>query len=630
MTYLRPMNILSVEELKKSFGDRVLFEGLTFGMAEREKVALVARNGTGKTSLLRILSGEENPDSGRVVTRNGLRVGYLKQEPHFPEGVQIMQWLLSLDHPLLKAVLRYKDSIELPEKADDMADSLAEMDRLNAWDTESRLTAILDKLNLKDIHAVVDNLSGGQKKRLALAGLLLTEPDFLILDEPTNHLDLDMIEWLEEWLKDAPFALLMVTHDRYFLEAICTTIYELDEGELYKYEGNYSYYLEKKEERMLSMASNIEKAKNIYRRELEWMRSTPQARTGKSKSRIDSFKKVKSDAHRKVQQKSVEIDVKMERLGSKILELHKVVKSYPNLPILNSFSYTFKRGDRIGMVGKNGVGKSTFLRLITEAEDIDGGKIVKGETVRFGYYRQDGMNISDDKRVIEVIKDIAEVIPLAKGKTMTASQLLERFLFEGDQQYTFVHKLSGGEKRRLYLLTILMANPNFLILDEPTNDLDILTLNVLEEFLLEFSGCLIIVSHDRYFLDKLTNHLFVFKGGGEVKDFNGNYLEYREELKIEEAKRKEAQKLYSAPKKEAPKQVKEKTKLSFKEEREFESLTEELEKMEKRKAEIAAIFESPNVSPEEIAELSIEMNELSDKLDEAELRWLELSEYKEL
>lgn len=621
------MNILSVEQLAKSFGERSLFDGLTFGLSEREKVALVARNGTGKTSLLRILSGEEMPDSGRVVTRKDLKVGYLKQEPVFPEGVEIMEWLLTLDHPLLKAVLRYKDSLLHPDKGEEMTASLAEMERLNAWDTESKLTAILDRLDLKDIHAKVDLLSGGQKKRLALAGLLLTEPDFLILDEPTNHLDLDMIEWLEEWLKEAPFALLMVTHDRYFLEAICDTIYELDEGELYKYEGNYSYYLEKKEERVQTQRSNIEKAKNIYRRELDWIRSTPQARTGKSKSRIDAFKKVKSDAHKQVQNKQVEIDVKMERLGSKILELHNVKKAYGELPILNKFSYTFKRGDRIGLVGKNGVGKSTFLRMITGAEEIDGGKIITGETVRFGFYRQDGMTLNDDKRVIEVIKEIAEVIPLAKGKTMTASQLLERFLFEGDQQYTYVSKLSGGEKRRLYLLTLLMANPNFLILDEPTNDLDILTLNVLEEFLFEFQGCLIIVSHDRYFLDKLTNHLFIFKGKGEVKDFNGNYLEYRAELKIEQEKKREAKKLYAEPKEKDTRPKREKTKLSYKEEREFEALTEEIEQLENRKAEIAGIFESPDISPEEIAELSIEMNKVSERLDEAEMRWLELSEY---
>lgn len=621
------MNILSVEQLAKSFGERSLFDGLTFGLAEREKVALVARNGTGKTSILKILAGEEMPDSGRVVTRKDLKVGYLKQEPIFPEGVEIMEWLLTLDHPLLKAVLRYKDALLNPDAESEMTASLAEMERLNAWDTESKLTAILDRLDLKDIHASVDLLSGGQKKRLALAGLLLTEPDFLILDEPTNHLDLDMIEWLEEWLKEAPFALLMVTHDRYFLEAICETIYELDEGQLYKYEGNYSYYLEKKEERVQSQRANIEKAKNIYRRELDWIRSTPQARTGKSKSRIDAFKKVKSEAHKQVQNKQVEIDVKMERLGSKILELHNVRKAYEDLPILNKFSYTFKRGDRIGLVGKNGVGKSTFLKMITGTEEIDGGKIITGETVRFGFYRQDGMVLNEDKRVIEVVKEIAEVIPLAKGKSMTASQLLERFLFEGDQQYTYVSKLSGGERRRLYLLTLLMANPNFLILDEPTNDLDILTLNVLEEFLFEFQGCLIIVSHDRYFLDKLTNHLFIFKGRGEVKDFNGNYLEYRAELKIEEEKKREAKKLYTEPKEKDNRPKREKTKLSYKEEREFEALTDEIEKLEKRKAEIAGIFESPNVTPEEIADLSVEMTQVSERLDEAEMRWLELSEF---
>lgn len=624
------MNILSVENLRKSYGERVLFEGLTFGLNEGEKVALIAKNGTGKSSLLQILAGLDAADTGRVVTRKNLRMGYLPQDPEFPAGATVEQWLYTADHPLIKAILKYEECLEHPENHDALNESLAEMDRLNAWDAEAKVKSILTQLKLPHGDALIEPLSGGQKKRVALAKLLIEEPDFVVLDEPTNHLDLDMIEWLENWLAEAPFALLMVTHDRYFLESVCDVIVELDEGIFYKYEGNYSYYLEKKEERIQQTQANIDKANNLFRRELEWIRRTPSARTGKSKSRIQNFDDIKKSASRQIKNDQVQLEVKMERLGSKILEMHRVKKSYgPLKPILNNFSYTFKRGDRIGLVGKNGVGKSTFLRMITGEEEIDGGKIITGETVRFGFYKQDGLQLAEDKRVIEVVKDIAEVIPLAKGRSLTAGQLLERFLFEGDQQYTYVSKLSGGEKRRLYLLTILMANPNFLILDEPTNDLDLLTLNVLEDFLLDFEGCLVIVSHDRYFLDKLTNHLFVFEGGGEIKDYNGSTMEWRVEQKEREIRAKEAQKLYrvEADKPEVKKPSKEKTKLSYKEEREFEALTAEIESLEKRKAEIVDAFENPNGTEVDFDALSQEMSTLTARLEDAEMRWLELSEY---
>lgn len=620
------MNILSVENISKSFGERTLFSKLTFGIAAGEKVALIAKNGTGKTSLLKMLNREETPDVGQVTFRKNLVVGYLEQDPHFAHAKTPYEVVFSSDNPTIKAVREYEEALANPENADELDRTLQEMDRLNAWDAESRIKQILTQLQLVDFTADVETLSGGQRKRLALAKILIDDPDLLILDEPTNHLDLEMIEWLEEYLQGSQRSVLMVTHDRYFLENICTTLLEIDEGKLYKYEGSYSHYLTVKTERQEVEKVNLAKTKKVFKKELEWMRSTPQARTTKSKARIDSFFDIKKKAHVKTKKEEVELEIKMERLGSKIVEIHKLKKAYPNKLIVNHFDYVFKTGDRVGIAGPNGVGKSTFLKMITGREPVDSGKIVIGDTVKFGYYGQGGIVGKDDKRVIDVVKEISEAIPMAKGQKITASQLLERFLFEGNDQYTYVSKLSGGEKRRLYLCTVLMENPNFLILDEPTNDLDILTLNILEDFLMEYPGVLVVVSHDRFLLEKICSHLFVFEGEGEIKDYNGTYHEYREAKKKAEAEEKALLKFVEPKKSKEPKTAKEKTKRSYKEEREFEALPEEIEKLENRRAEITAIFENPTIDSSEFEGLSRELDAIAPALEELEIRWLELSE----
>jgi ATP-binding cassette subfamily F protein uup len=620
------LNILSVESVAKSFGARVLFNDLTFGLSQGEKVALIAKNGTGKTSLLDILAGLDKPDSGIVTVRRGTRVGFLQQDPKFDLESTVLNALFLVESPTNKAIKLYEMALLHPENGDLMEKALAEMEHLNAWDAENNIKLILTKLNLTDFDKKVKHLSGGQLKRLALAQILIEDPDVLILDEPTNHLDLEMIEWLEVYLKQSSSTLLMVTHDRYFLESICGTILELDDNQLYRYAGNYSYYLEKKHERIENQKTVIAKAKNLFTKELAWMRSTPQARTTKAKYRIDAFKDLKQKAKQRISDDKVELDMQMERLGSKIVEMHKVKKAYGDFKILDGFDYTFMRQDRIGIVGRNGVGKSTFIKMMTGQEPVDSGKIIVGETIKFGYFGQQGLKIKADKKVIDVVKEFGEYIPLGKGRKLTASQLLERFLFDGDAKYTHVSKLSGGEKRRLYLLTVLIQNPNFLILDEPTNDLDLLTLNVLEEFLLEYPGCLIIISHDRFLLDKLTDHLFVLKGDGVVKDYPGTYLEY----KLHEAEAAKTAKIraQSAPVKKE-KAAKEKTKRSFKEETEFNKLSEEIESLENRKIEIAKEFETGSSNAELLQKLSTEINQLTDDLDEKEMRWLELSELGE-
>ena len=522
------MNYLSVENISKSYGARTLFKNISFGISEGQKVALVAKNGTGKTSILKILSGDEKPDTGLVTYRKNLKVGYLSQDPILEEGHSILQNVLSAENPITRAIKVYEEALENPDNTEAYQRAFDTMDQLQAWDYEAQVKQILGKLGLHEHSAVVDKLSGGQRKRVALAKTLISKPELLILDEPTNHLDVEMIEWLEEYLSQSSITLFMVTHDRYFLEVICDNILELENATLYQHPGNYSSFLERKAEREEIEGVNIGKAKNLMRKELEWIRRQPKARGTKSKARISSFHDLKKDAGKKIEDEKLQMDIKMTRMGSKILELHKLKKAYGELKILESFDYVFKRGERVGIVGKNGVGKSTFLKIITGEEDIDGGKIITGETIKFGFYTQSGIKLDNEKRVIDVVKDIAEYIPVGrKGGDISASQMLERFLFDGDRQYTYVSKLSGGEKRRLYLLTVLMKNPNFLILDEPTNDLDILTLNVLEDFLMEFGGCLLIVTHDRYFMDKLTDHLFVFEGDGMVKDFPGNYTEYK-------------------------------------------------------------------------------------------------------
>lgn len=620
------LNVLSVEGVSKSFGARTLFNDLTFGLSQGEKVALIAKNGTGKTSLLDIIARIEKPDSGLVTIRKGTRVGFLQQEPEFDLESTVLNALFLVDSQTNTAIKNYESALLHPDDADKMEKALNEMERLNAWDAENNIKLILTKLQLIDFDKKVKHLSGGQLKRLALAQILIEAPDVLILDEPTNHLDLEMIEWLEVYLKQSTSALLMVTHDRYFLESICGTILELDDNLLYRYSGNYSYYLQKKEERMQNQKAQISKAKNLFTKELAWMRSTPQARTGKAKYRIDAFKDLKQKAKQRISEEKVELDMKMERLGSKIVEMHKVKKAYGDFKILDGFDYTFKRLDRIGIVGRNGVGKSTFIKMMTDQEPVDGGKVIVGDTIKFGYFGQQGLKLKEDKKALDVVREFGEYIPLGKGRKLTASQLLERFLFEGDAQHTLVSKLSGGEKRRLYLLTVLIQNPNFLILDEPTNDLDLLTLNVLENFLLEYPGCLVIISHDRFLLDKLTDHLFVFQGEGKVKDYPGTYLEYK--IAEAEAERTAKLRLQSAPVTKEKKK-KEKTRRSYKEEIEFEQLSKDIEALEQRKIEIAHLFETAASDAEQLQELTSEINQLTDDLDEKEMRWLELSELDE-
>ncbi len=616
------MNYLSVQDLGKSYGIQTLFKGLNFGIDQGQKVALVARNGTGKTTILRALADVEPADTGLVVWRKGLRVAFLQQESDFGDAKTVFQAIYESDNPLLAAIQEYEAAMLNPENADTFQTAFDKMDQLQAWDYEVKVKTILSKLKLDELKQDIALLSGGQKKRLSLAKILIEQPDFLILDEPTNHLDLGMIEWLQEFLTKENVTLFMVTHDRYFLDAICNEILELEEGDLYRYKGNYTYYLEKKQERQSIMQTNIDKAKNLYTKELEWMRRQPKARGTKSKARIESFYDVEKSAKKRIKNDKVQLEVQMTRLGSKIMELHKVSKAYGDLKILNQFTYTFKKRDRIGIVGKNGVGKTTVLNMLTGSESIDAGKIVTGDTVVIGYYTQSGMKMDEGKRVIEIIRDIAEYIPLAGGRKLTAAQMLERFLFTKDAQWKHVKVLSGGEKKRLYLLTILMKNPNFLILDEPTNDLDLITLKVLEDFLDEFEGCMITVSHDRYFMDRLVDHLFVFEGEGQVKDFPGNYTDYREnvaadgKLKIDKPKSKDPIK-GSSP---------EKKKLTYNEKKEYDTIESVIDKLEQEKEAIGAKFNDPTLDADKIKELGLRIKELDDEIASKTDRWMELAE----
>ena len=622
------MNYLSVENLTKSFGDRLLFADLTFGIDQGQKVAIVAKNGSGKTTLLRCLMDLEQIDSGRVVYRNDIRVAFMEQTENMDESQTILESIFDHDLPELKALKKYNEAL-IDNDQDKLNECYEELTELNAWDYEVRVNQILSVLKLTDSKRLIGSLSGGQKKRVALAKALLSDADFMILDEPTNHLDLDMIEWLESYLSTSKSTLLMVTHDRYFLEVVCDTIFELSEETLYQYKGNFSYYLEKKAEREEQTQATIDKARNTFRKELEWIRRQPKARTTKSKSRIDAFDDIKKTAHQRIDKDEIDIPIKMERLGTKILELHHMGKSFGDTKILNDFSYHFKRKERVGIVGQNGAGKTTFLNLIQGKETLDKGKVVVGETIVFGYYSQELIQVDPDKRVIEVIKDIAEFIPLEKGKQLSAGQLLERFLFPRDAHYQYVHKLSGGEKRRLKLLTVLMSNPNFLILDEPTNDLDIFVMSVLEDYLQLFEGCLIVVSHDRYFMDKMVDHLFVFEGDGEIKDIIGNYTDYRKNQK------QEARELKNAPVKEVevkeePKTVEkliEKRKLSFKEKQEYEQLPNEIERLEEKKEKLTLELSDASKSNQQIMELGNELAKIVAELEQKSDRWLELAEF---
>ena len=613
------VNYISVENISKSYGDRTLFSNLSFGINKNQKVAFVAKNGTGKTSILNIIAGLDAPDNGQVIQRKDIQVAYLSQHQVFDNNLTIEETIFATENRILPIIKQYEKALENPEDSENYQKAFDLMDQSNAWDFETQYKLVLSKLKLNNLSLKVDKLSGGQKKRLSLAVLLINKPDLIILDEPTNHLDLEMIEWLEDYFKKEKITLFMVTHDRYFLERVCNEIIELDHGELFKYKGNYSYYLEKKEERISQEAATTNKAKNLFKKELDWMRRQPKARTTKSKSRIDDFFEIKAKAHKRRQDHTVQLEINMKRLGSKIIELHKLKKSFGDLKILDGFEYVFQKGERIGIIGKNGTGKSSFLNILTNREPIDGGKVVVGETVKFGYYTQKGIVVKKGQKVIEVIKEFGEEIPLTKGRRISASQLLERFLFDKKKQYDFVEKLSGGEQKRLYLCTVLIQNPNFLILDEPTNDLDVVTLNVLESFLLDFPGNLIVVSHDRYFMDKIVDSLFVFRGDGIVENFPGNYSDYRT---YEDSKPKE--KIVKVEKKQQkikPTQVK----LSFEEKREFGSLEKEIERLVQKKKLIEASFMDEEISQEQVKEKSEELQHIIISLDEKEERWLELS-----
>ena len=613
------MNYISVENISKSYGDRTLFKNLSFGINKNQKVAFVAKNGTGKTSILNIIAGLDTPDEGQVIQRKDIQIAYLSQNQIFDDSLSVEQTIFATENRVLPIIKQYEKALENPEDSDNYQKAFDLMDQHNAWDFETQYKLVLSKLKLTDLSMKVGKLSGGQKKRLSLAVLLINKPDLIILDEPTNHLDLEMIEWLEEYFKKEKITLFMVTHDRYFLERVCNEIIELDHGELHKYKGNYSYYLEKKEERITQEATTTNKAKNLFKKELDWMRRQPKARTTKSKSRIDDFSEIKEKAHKRRQDHTVQLEINMERLGSKIVELHKLKKSFGDLKILDGFEYVFQKGERIGVIGKNGTGKSSFLNILTDREPIDGGKVVVGETVKFGYYTQKGIVVKEGQKVIEVIKEFGEEIPLTKGRRISASQLLERFLFDKKKQYDFVEKLSGGEQKRLYLCTVLIQNPNFLILDEPTNDLDVITLNVLESFLLDFPGNLIVVSHDRYFMDKIVDSLFVFRGDGVVENFPGNYSDYRT---YEDSKPKE--KVEKVEKKQAvitPSKVK----LSFEEKREFGSLEKDIERLGRKKKSIEASFMQEGISQEQVKEKSEELYKVISSLEEKEERWFEIS-----
>ena len=616
------MNYLNVENISKSYGELSLFEDLSFSIHKDQKIAFVAKNGTGKTTILNILSGKDIPDTGQIVYRKGLRTTFLSQEPVLDQNLTIEETILKSDNPILKVIKTYHEALENPEDSKLYQTAFDDMERYQAWDFETQYTQILFKLKLESLDQKVRELSGGQQKRLALANTLLSKPDLLILDEPTNHLDLEMIEWLESFFAKENITLFMVTHDRYFLERVCSEIIELDEGCIYNYKGNYSYYLEKKEERIEREAIETNKSKQLFKKELGWMRRQPKARTTKSKSRISDFHEIKERASKRRNDHEVQLEINMERLGSKILEIHKVSKAFDDKLILDKFEYVFQRGERIGIIGKNGTGKSTFLNMITGGIQPDSGKIIEGETIKFGYYTQDGIKAKPMQKVIDVVRDFGDYIPLMKGKQISAQQLLERFLFSRKKQYDFVEKLSGGERKRLYLCTVLIQNPNFLILDEPTNDLDIVTLNVLENFLLDFPGCLLVVSHDRYFMDKIVDHLFVFRGEGMVEDFPGNYSDFRTYEDSTPVAAEPKKTLTAKP----PVTNQSETKLSFNEQKELNNLESKLKSLEFDKKELEAKFLVPDIDMETINTLSEALKTLNEVIEDKELRWMELNE----
>ncbi len=616
---------LQLDNLTKSWGDLPLFKDISFTINQGEKVALIAKNGSGKTTLMNILYGGDIADSGKVIFNNNIRIGYLRQLPELNPDETILEAAFNSTGESITAVREYESALESHDhKA--IERTMDKINLLNCWDFELKIKQILTELNIRDLQQPIRELSGGQKKRVALAHVLIDEPDFLILDEPTNHLDLEMIEWLERTLEKSKCTLLMVTHDRYFLDRVCNEIIELDDQSLFRYKGNYSYYVEKRNERIQNLNSEIERARNLFRTELDWLRRMPQARSHKSKYRTENAYILKEKASKRIEDNKLELAINSQRLGNKIINLDHLSKSFDETIILKDFSYKFARLEKIGIVGKNGSGKSTFLNLLTGLYPPDRGKMEVGETVRFGYFRQDGIQFSPDDRVIDIIKEIAEVVEMGDGSKLSASQFLTYFLFPPETQYSLVAKLSGGEKRRLYLCTILMRNPNFLILDEPTNDLDIMTLNVLEDYLKSFTGCVIIVSHDRFFMDKIVDHLFVFEGDGIIKDFPGNYSDYRDWA---EERAKADQSVSKAEKPVREKPVSEKKKMSFRERKEFEELEKEIDQLEKEKMILEKELNSGSLASEELHKKSIRHGELTTQLEEKEFRWLELGELSE-
>lgn len=620
---------LQVDELTKSFGDLVLFENISFGVSEGERIGLIAKNGTGKTTLLNILAGKEVYDSGNVVFRRDLRVGYLPQDPQYPGELTVLEACFQSENETVKAIADY-ERIMASDDHNGLDEVLHRMDSLKAWDYEQRAKQILSQLKIRNFDQKISQLSGGQLKRVALANVLISEPEFIILDEPTNHLDLDMTEWLEEYLNRSRISLLMVTHDRYFLDRVCNEIMEIDQRTVFTYKGNYSYYLEKREERVMAQNTELDRANNLLRKELEWMRRQPQARGTKAKYRVDAFYELEKKAQQERDKGNVKLDVKASYIGNKIFEIEHLSKRFDDLIILDDFNYIFSRYEKLGIVGNNGTGKSTFIKMLMGEVAPDSGKIDVGETVRFGYYSQDGLEFDEQMKVIDVVREIAEVIEMGDGSKLTASQFLQHFLFPPETQHSYVYKLSGGERRRLYLCTVLMRNPNFLVLDEPTNDLDIVTLNVLEDYLASFKGCVIVVSHDRYFMDKVVDHVLVFEGNGKLKDFPGHYSHYRawKEMQEEEAAQQKKVTPSAAPKVSKPDRSNEpKKKLSFNEKREFEQIEADLPKLEQEKAEIEAEMSTGTLTADELLSKSNRISELIDEIDEKTMRWLELSEY---
>lgn len=623
------MNYLSVENISKSFGERSLFNNLSFGINEGQKIGFVAKNGTGKTSILNILSGDEPSDSGQVISRKNLKISFLPQEPKLDPNATIEEIIQTSDNHIIKIITAYEEALKNPEDSIGYQKAFDLMEANHAWDFETVYKQILSKLKLNDLNQRVSTMSGGQKKRLALANTLLGQPQLLILDEPTNHLDLEMIEWLEEFFAKSNITLFMVTHDRFFLERVCNEIIELEDGKLFSYKGNYSYYLEKRKARIENFTSETKKAKQLFKQELEWMRRQPKARTTKSKSRIDDFQDIKSRAHQRRNDHEVQLELNMERLGTKVVELHAISKTFDNKKILDQFEYNFLKGERIGIIGKNGTGKSTFLNMITGNIAPDNGKVVIGDTVKFGYYTQKGIHLKEGQKVIDVVREFGDFIPLKKGRQISAQQLLERFLFDRKKQYDFIDKLSGGERKRLYLCTVLIKNPNFLILDEPTNDLDIVTLNVLENFLLDFPGCLIVVSHDRYFMDKIVDHLFVFRGDSLVEDFPGNYSDFRiyEDSKPPQNKKVSSER--NSNKSNWKKQG-DKAKLSYQEQKEYQRLEREIANLEREKNALENKFTTENWEADEIQKQSIQLQNIIESLNNKTERWFELSSLLEI